>query len=60
MFSPKMTLKKFRQGYGDLVGRDNLDNFFSHIWGLRYFWDKSVVEITSSYNRAIIVLVEEL
>lgn len=44
-----MALKRFRAGVGDLIGRENLENFSGHISGLRDFPYKSIVELTSSY-----------
>ena len=60
MLPPEMALKNVRVGDGDLIGRDNLENFFGHISGLRDFPDKSIVELTSSYDSGMIMLVQEL
>ena len=55
-----MALKKVRVGGRDLIGRDNLENYFGHISGLRDFSDKSIVELTSSYKDVIIMIVQGL
>lgn len=55
-----MALKKVRVGGRDLIGRDNLENYFGHISGLRDFPDKSIVELTFSYNDVIIMIVQGL
>jgi hypothetical protein len=60
MLLPKYTLKDIYVGSGSIVGRDNIEEFFSHISRLKDFEDKSLVELAPNYEIATASLVHML
>ena len=45
MLFPKFTLKDISVGSGSIVGRDNIEDFFSHVSKDKDFEDRSLVEL---------------
>ena len=45
MLLPKFTLKDISVESGSIIGRDNIEEFFSHVSRLKDFEDRSLVEL---------------
>ena len=57
MSTPKFATKDLKTGKGFIIGRNNIEEFFNHVNGLRDFNDKPLVKLTHSYESAIASLV---
>ena len=57
MSTPKFATKDLKVGKGFIIGRNNIEEFFKHVNGLRDFNDKPLVKLTHSYESAIASLV---
>ena len=60
MLLPKFTLKDIPVGSGSIIGRDNIEEFFSHVSRLKDFEDRSLVELALNYEIAAASLVHML
>jgi len=60
MLLPKFTLKDIPVGSGSIIGRDNIEEFFSHVSRLKDFEDRSLVELAPNYEIAAASLVHML
>ena len=60
MFSPKFSMKGVKVGSGDVVGKDNIEEFLTFVSKLYTHDKRSIVELTNSYDSAISCLVARL
>ena len=57
MSLPKFAMKDLKVGSGFIIGRNNIEDFFNHVNGLRDLDEKPVVELAHNYETAIASLV---
>lgn len=58
MFPPKFAMQEIKVGSGDIIGQQNLENFFTHVSTLYDLDDKPIVKLTYDYETAVAALVE--
>ena len=57
MFPPKFGMKDVKLGCGDVIGKDNIEEFLILVSKLYTHDKRSIVELANSYNSAISCLV---
>ena len=57
MSLPKFAMKDLDVGSGFIIGRNNIEEFFNHVNGLRDLDEKSVVELTHNYETIVASIV---
>ena len=60
MFPPKFTLKDIPVGRGSIIGRENIEEFFTHVSMVEDFEDRHLVELAPTYEIAVASLVHAL
>ena len=60
MLLPKFTLKDISIGSGSIIGKDNIEDFFSHVSKDKFFEDISLIELAPNYEIAVASLVHML
>src|SRR5215218_6129747 len=60
MFPPKFTLKDIPVVRGSIIGRDNIEEFFTHVSMVEDFEDRHFVELAPTYEIATASLVHML
>ena len=60
MFPPKFILKDVPVGRGSILGKDNIEDFFTHISTVEDFEDRHLVELAPTYEIAVASLVHAL
>ena len=60
MFPPNYTLKDIPVGRGSIIGRDNIEDFFTHVSIAEDFEDRHLVELAPTYEIAVASLVHML
>ena len=60
MLIPKYVLKDLSIGSGSIIGRDNIEEFFSHVSKHEDIEAKSLVELVPNYETAAAYLVQML
>ena len=60
MLHPKFTLKDIPVGSGSIIGKDNIEEFFTHVSKVEDFEDRSLVELAPDYEIATASLVHML
>ena len=60
MLPPNFTLKDIPVGRGSIIGRDNIEEFFTHVSTVKDFEDRSLVELAPTYEIATASLVHML
>ena len=60
MFPPKFVLKDVPVGRGSILGKDNIEDFFTHISTVEDFEDRHLVELAPTYEIAVASLVHAL
>jgi hypothetical protein len=58
MFPPKFVMKEISVGSGNIIGKENIEEFFSHVSRLFNLEAKSLVELTYNYETAVAALVQ--
>ena len=53
MFPPKFGMKDVKLGSGDVVGKDNIEEFLTFVSKLYTHDKRSIVELTDSYDSVI-------
>ena len=60
MSPPDFGMKKIKVGSGDVIGRDNIEEFLTFVSKLFADDKRSIVDLTHSYDSAISCLVNRL
>ena len=60
MLPPKFTLKDIPVGQGSIIGRDNIEEFFTHVSMVEDFEDRHLVKVVPTYESATASLVHML
>ena len=60
MFPPKCTLKDIPVGQGSIIGRDNIEEFFTHVSMDEDFEDIPLLKVAPTYESASACLVHML
>ena len=60
MFPPEFGMKKVKVESGDIIGRDNIEEFLTFASKLFAHEKRSIVELTHNYDSAISCLVNRL
>ena len=60
MLPPKFTLKDIPVGRGSIIGRDNIEEFFTHVSMDEDFEDTPLVKVAPTYESATACLIHML